>query len=148
MKKKILAIKMLSVTFFLATILAASPDAIAQDTEYFPKEGLLKESQFNKLDLEDESEIKRRQSAKSVPVWQAARCMAFTNGANTLGQSESSDWEDHLLYYHDLSPLDVYNIRERGKYFMKSLLAKTSVTWKDVHKTYFRECGEYYEITR
>lgn len=130
-----------------AMISAVSLGAGANNYEKFPEEGYLKESQFNKGDMDDKIEMERRKTARSVPVWQAARCIAFTYGTHTLGYDEKEDWQNHLRYFHDYSDNDSVRVRLEAERQMKSLLAKTDVSWKDVHKTYFRECGGYYKIT-
>jgi len=135
--------KILGIIFTLSLL----PYANAEVPTKFPVMGKIKASQFDTSQLENEKEKKRRASAKSIPISQAKRCIAFTYGANTLGYNERNAWGEHLKYYHDISDYDVLKITSEAEREMKSLLAKTDVTWKQVHRTYFRECSGYWKIT-
>lgn len=123
------------------------PLAKAEVPTTFPVTGEIKAEQFDRSQIDDENEPKRRASAKSVPIDQAMRCIAFTYGANTLSYEDRESWKDHLKYFYGMSISDVHKISEKAERDMKTILAKTDVTWKDVHRTYFRECGGYWKIT-
>ena len=129
-------------------LISLSQIVSAKVPDKFPVVTSLNASQFDKSELKNKSENKRREGAKSVPVEQAVRCIAFTYGAHTLeADGKRKNWEDHLKYFHDKTSMNVVNIKNRAERDMKSILAKSDVTWKDVHRTYYRECSGYWKIS-
>ncbi|GHF02944.1 hypothetical protein [Thalassotalea profundi] len=135
-------------TLSIISTLLIMTNASAEVPNKFPVLGEIKASQFDKSELNDKKEETRRASVKSVPTEQAIRCIAFTYGAHTLASDgKRKDWEEHLKYFHDYTSSDVYKILDKAERDMKSILAKTEVTWKDVHRTYYRECSGYWKIS-
>jgi len=128
-------------------ILLLSPNVMANVPTVFPVVSALEASQFDTSKMSNKSEMQRRKNAKSVPIAQAQRCIAFTYGSSSLGYGDRQGWTDHLKYFHDMSDRDVAIIKIKTERDMKSILAKSNVTWGDVHQTYFRECSGYYKIT-
>ncbi|MGN5148567.1 hypothetical protein ACTG23_01535 [Aeromonas enteropelogenes] len=139
---------MIKKIIFPSIVFLLSSKVIANVPTVFPVVSALDASQFDTSMISDSSEeMQRRKNAKSVPIEQAKRCIAFTYGSSTLGYNEREDWLDHLKFFHDISNSDAFLIKRNAERDMKSILAKTDVTGRDVHRTYFRECAGYYKIT-